>query len=290
MKILMIGATGKFAGLLIPELNKQNIPFKALVRDDKKAVEARRLGATETVIGDLNDPDSLLAAAKGVDGVFHISPAFAPGEAQMGVSLVQACKAAGVKKFVFSGVYHPSLPMTNHSAKIPVEQAIYHSGMDFTILQPSMFMQNMNSSWDKVLESGKLVMPYSKKSKMAYVDYRDVAEVAALAFSDARLSNGTFELSAPGLTDRIELAEWISQATGRTIEPAESSFEDWARQAKIPSGPLWDGLAAMYTEYDKYGFAGGNSLVLAAILGREPRTLRQYVKEMAARKPELSHA
>jgi hypothetical protein len=39
----------------------------------------------------------------------------------------------------------------------------------------------------------------------------------------------------------------------------------------------------MYAAYDQYGFNGGNALVLRAILGREPRTLRQFFAELAHR-------
>jgi len=44
-----------------------------------------------------------------------------------------------------------------------------------------------------------------------------------------------------------------------------------------------DDLTRMLTHYDQHGFAGGSSLVLRAILGREPRSLKQYVHELATR-------
>lgn len=222
------------------------------------------------------------AAAEGVDGVFHINPAFAPDEADMGVAMVDAAKAAGVRKFVFSGVIHPSISkMVNHAAKQPVEEAIYESGMDFTVLQPTMFMQNLDGAWSAVLESGKLTMPYSKREKVCYVDYRDVAEAAALAMTGDALSYGTFELSAPGMVDRVEMAEMASKALGRTIEAGEISPGEWASNSPMPEGPLRDGLARMMAHYDEHGFPGGDALVLRAILGREPRTLQQYFYELA---------
>jgi hypothetical protein len=51
--------------------------------------------------------------------------------------------------------------------------------MDFTVLQPAMFMQNLGGSWPSVLEQGQIAMPYAKLAKVCYVDYRGVAEVAA---------------------------------------------------------------------------------------------------------------
>jgi hypothetical protein len=87
------------------------------------------------------------------------------------------------------------------------------------------------------------------------------------------------------MIDREELAAITSEALGRTIKAAEPPFEEWARRAGIPEGPVKDGLQRMYAHYDSYGFPGGNALVLRAILGREPRSLRQYVQELASHPP-----
>ena len=282
MKVLTIGATGKYAGLVVPELKKRGVTVRALVRDESESAAARERGANETAVGDLLDSASLRRAADGMDGVFHLNPAFAPDEAGMGVAMVEAAKAAGVRKFVFSSVFHPSLSMVNHAAKRPVEEALYESGMEFTVLQPAMFMQNLEGGWQSVVEQKRISMPYSKLAKMCYVDYRDVAEAAALGLTGNRLAYGTFELSSPGMFDRVELAALISEALGQTVEAGEISAEEWARNAaRIPNAALREGLTRMNAHYDKYGFAGGNSLVLQAVLGREPRTLRQFIYELA---------
>jgi uncharacterized protein YbjT (DUF2867 family) len=153
--------------------------------------------------------------------------------------------------------------------------------MDFTVLQPAMFMQNLESGWRAVLEHGAISMPYSKLAEVCYVDYRDVAEAAALAMTGNLLSRGTFELCAPGMVNRVDLAALMSDALGRTIVAEEPTFDEWADQAQMGNGPLRDGLAKMNAAYDKYGFPGGNAVVLKAVLGREPRTLQEYVNELA---------
>ncbi|MEH2181286.1 NmrA family NAD(P)-binding protein [Nostoc sp.] len=285
MKVLMVGATGKYANYVVPELKQRGTVIRALVRDKNKADAVRQQGVDEAAIGDLQDSDSLRAAASEVDGVFHINPAFAPNEAELGVAMVEAAKAAGVQKFVFSGVIHPSISkMSNHAAKCSVEEALYESGMEFTVLQPTMFMQTLDNGWNAVLEQNRFSLPYSKHAKLSYVDYRDVAEVAALALTSDRLGYGTFELCAPGMVNRVELAAMISEAIRRTIEAGEPSFDEWVRAAHIPEGALREGMRTMYADYNQYGFPGGNALVLQAILGREPRTLRQYIQELASRK------
>ncbi len=279
----MVGADGKYAGLIVPELIKRGATVRALLRNEAKSNAVRQRGATEVAIGDLSDPASLRAAAMGVDGVFHINPAFAPNEADLGVAMVEAAKAAGVRKFAFSSVIHPSISkMRNHAGKRPVEEALYESGMNFTVLQPTMFMQTLDAGFKAALQTGRFALPYSKEAKASYVDYRDVAEAAALALTGDTLSYGTFELCAPGMVNRVELAAIMSDALKRPIEAGESPFDEWAQASHVPEGPVHDGLKAMYADYDDYGFPGGNDLVLSAVLRREPRTLRQYVEELAA--------
>jgi uncharacterized protein YbjT (DUF2867 family) len=280
----MVGASGRFAGLVLPELIRRGIWVRALVRSKAAERIARERGADETVYGDLEDTRGLISAAVGADGVFHIGPAFHPREAAMGITMVNAAKAAGVRKFVLSGVIHPSLSkLTNHSAKRPVEEALYESGMTFTVLQPASYMQNIESEWSRILETGMYALPYSPRVKVCYVDYRDVAEAAALAFIGDRLENGTFELSAPGMFSRVQLAAMISEVLGRRIEAARIEFDEWADAAGLPEGPRRRGMQRLYADYDQHGFYGGNGLTLRSILGREARQLRQYYREVAGR-------
>jgi uncharacterized protein YbjT (DUF2867 family) len=103
----MVGATGRHAHLVLRELTKRDVKVRALVRNEERGQVARRNGAEETVIGDLTEPASLGDAVAGMEGVFHIGPAHAAAEADMGLAMVEAARAAGVRKFVFSGVIHP---------------------------------------------------------------------------------------------------------------------------------------------------------------------------------------
>ena len=66
------------------------------------------------------------------------------------------------------------------------------------MLQPARFMQNFERSWNDIVEHDRLTQPYSLSAKMCSVDYRDVAEVAAIAMTGDELSYGTFELQCAG--------------------------------------------------------------------------------------------
>ena len=283
MRVLMVGATGRHAHWVLRELNQRGISVRALVRNQQRADVARNNGAAEVAIGDLTEPATLSRAAAGMDGVFHIGPAHAATEAEMGLAMVDAATAAGVRKFVFSGVIHPSISaMTNHgAAKLPVEEALYSSELDFTVLQPARFMQNFERSWNDIVEHDRLAQPYSLSAKMCSVDYRDVAEVAAMAMTGDELSYGTFELSASGMQDTYETAKIVSEVLGRTVTAVQIPLDQFASQ--LPEGHFRDGMRRMMAHYDRHGLPGGNPLVLQSILGREPRSLKDYFRELASR-------
>ncbi len=280
----MLGATGKYAHHVLPELKNRGIKVRALVRNRESERKARENGADEAAIGNLGDARGLISAAVGVDAVFHIGPAFEPRESDMGVTMVEAAKAAGVSKFVYSSVIHPSISkLANHASKRPVEEALYESGMTFTVLQPAIFMQTMEAGWREVIRSGRFALPYSRRVKTCYVDYRDVAEIAAEAFVTERFDNGTFELCSPGNFNRSEIAALMSEALDLRIEAGEMAFDAWAEMTGIPEGPTRSGLKRMYAVYNQYGFRGGNATVLKCLLGREPRTLSGFFQELAAK-------
>jgi uncharacterized protein YbjT (DUF2867 family) len=280
--VLTVGSSGPLAGLVVPELARRGARVRGLVRNKDHAEAVRENGAAEIAIGDLRDVQSLEAAVEGVDGVFHIGPAFVPDESQLGLNMANVAKRAGVRKFVFSAVIHTANGLANHASKQPVEAALFASGMDYTILYPTTLFQNIGSGWGEVLERGVFAEPFSKTVGISRVDYRDVAEVAAMALTGDRLAYGTFELSADGMPNREDIVAVMSEVLGRPIEAGEPTFEEWAAEADMPYDEhQMRMLAKVYAYYDRYGTAG-NSLVLRAILGREPRTLRQYIEDLVA--------
>lgn len=274
MKVLATGATGGFAGLVVPALVSRRIDVRALAHDPTKADIPRAAGAREVVDGDLGDPASLDTAMAGMDGVFLITPAFSPDATQMALNAVAAAARAGVRKIVYSGVYHPSLSLVNHAGTRAVEEALYRSDLAFVVLQPAMFLQGLAGAYQQALKSGTVVMPWSKHSRMTYVDYRDVAEVVATAFAGDTLDHGTFELAARGTHDRVEVAALMSEVAGRQLTAEDPDG--------LPPGQP-EGLMAMFRDYDRFGFHGGNALVLRSILQREPRGLKDFLTELGSR-------
>lgn len=282
--VLVVGATGKFARMIVPELRRRNVVVRALVRDEARAAVARSLGATEIALGDLRDAESLTRAMPGVDGIFHIGPAFTSDEAAMGVALVEAAQQSSVRKFVFSSVIQPTnTRLANHASKIPVENALYSSRLEYTILHPANFMQNIGLAWPSIRDHACFGEPFPKNTRIARVDYRDVAEIAAVALTDDRLAYATLELCA-GMFSRMDIVAALSEALGYPVTAQQPGFSEWAAHARLPYGE--DQLLLLAKVFDHYQAVGlgGNSLALRAALGREPRSLREYIKDLIAEK------
>ena len=141
--VLAVGASGKFAGHVVPALVARGATVRGLVHEAKALAPVRDEGAADAIVGDVQDRRSAAAALEGVESVFYVAPAFLPNEAQVGVDFVAAAVKAGVRRFVFSSVIHPVLSaLSNHAAKAPVEEAIPDSGLEYTLLHPALFFQN----------------------------------------------------------------------------------------------------------------------------------------------------
>jgi uncharacterized protein YbjT (DUF2867 family) len=280
--VLAVGAAGKFAGLVVPALVRRDARVRGLVRSASEADAVREHGASEVAIGDLSDRASLDAALKGVGSVFYIAPAFLLDEANIGKGVVEAARHAGVRRFVFSSVIHPILTaLDNHGAKGPVEEAVLGSGMEYTFLHPTLFFQNYAGSWPTILKTHALEEPWSNDTRFSRVDYRDVAEVAAIALTEDRLKFGTFELCAEGHLNRRGVAALIGEVLGRPIEAVKLAQKDDAGSAGDPAKAAQAAaLKRMFDWYDHHDLLG-NALTLRAILGREPRTLHAYFEELA---------
>ncbi|MDH0739520.1 NmrA family NAD(P)-binding protein [Achromobacter spanius] len=199
-------------------------------------------------------------------------------------ALVKAAQQSSVRKFVFSSVIQPTnTRLANHASKIPVEDALYSSRLEYTILHPANFMQNIGLAWPSIRDHACFGEPFPKDTRVARVDYRDVAEIAAIALTDDRLAFATLELCA-GMFSRMDIVAALSEALEYPVTAQQPGFSEWAAKARLPYGE--DQLLLLAKVFDHYQAVGlgGNSLALRAALGREPRSLRAYIKDLIAEK------
>ncbi len=293
--ILITAASGQTGTRLIRKLRERGITPYALVHRAKSAEVVQALGAIP-VLGDAWSPDDLDRAMRGMDRVYHIAPSLVVDEPELGYRAISAAKKAGVRHFVLHGVMAPFLENINyHWAKLLVQRALYRSGLAYTVLLPTNFMQNVSWTWPLIAREGRWVLPYSVERRLTWVDLEDVAEAAARVLTEEGHEYGTYELcGTDAYLSRAEIAAMMSKVLGRPIVAEQESPHDYlehARKQAFFSRFKDDEIAqilAMFDDYDRYGMPAGNPRVLAMLLGRQPGSYREFLEKLA--RPEAKNA
>ena len=281
--ILVTGASGKTGQAVVAALARSGAPTRALVRRPSQIEMMTHLGAREGMAADLRLTPELRRAAEGMRAVYHICPNLHPDEVEIGRRVIAAAKEAGVEHFVLHSVLHPQTEqMPHHWNKLRVEEALFESGLNFTILQPTAYMQNLLAGWSLVTEDGILRDTYPVQSRLSLVDLEDVAEAAAKVLTTRGHRGATYELAGTPPLTQTEVAAMLSEALDRPVRAEAESIEAWEARARI--GGLSDHqratLIRMFHYYGRHGLSG-NPNTLGWLLGRPPTSLLEFAHRAA---------
>ena len=215
--ILIVGATGLLGRATALPLLKQGHAVRALVRDRAKGAELQRAGA-EIFVGDLTDVRSLELACKGVERVFACAHSMlgrgANASAQVDhvghSALVVAARDAKVEHFVYTSVMgaREDHPIDFLRTKHEIEAVVKGSGMGYTILRPSAFMESHVHRFNgqMLLERGFTVIIGPGTKPRNFVAVRDVAPFAVIALAQDDLNGRTLEIGGPDNLSNNEVA------------------------------------------------------------------------------------
>jgi uncharacterized protein YbjT (DUF2867 family) len=278
MKFLVIGATGNVGSALIPQLLDHDHQVRALVRDASRATLLP--AGLETAVGDLNDAESLTAAAAGVDGVFFMQLAPVPAQAE---NMIKAARTAEVSRIVvLSSIGTVLQPLPVIGAAIAARDQVFRdSGLDVTYLRANTLMSNALWWLETIRAEGRVYDP-SDPGKTVPVDTYDIARVAALALTqDGHAGHGYIVNGPQALTAR-EQVEILAEVLGRPIEFVPLTPEQFA-QRSIEQGTPADmaGAVQNLNELFRAGRAGVISDDVTNLTGTAPRTFRQWCEEHA---------
>jgi len=278
--ILVNSAYGNNGRRLIPRLAKEGIDVRALNLSDR-TTELKELGAKEVIVGNALDPVTLDKAMDGVKSVFHVGPSFQPQEAEMGVAVINAASNAEVEHFVYDSVLHPQISaLLQHRMKLIVEEHLINSDLNYTILQPMHYMQNINIS--DVYREGVFKQASTLETPLSFVDMDDKVEVVAKVLTEDGHYGATYELCCDDYLNAIEIAKIMTKVLGKEIIPklVSKEFIISGFQKAFPEYGDYParGFKALFDYYSEYGFFG-NSNVLKWLLGRNPTTLEEYIKK-----------
>jgi NAD(P)H dehydrogenase (quinone) len=282
--ILVTGAGGKTGKAVVRALAAAGAAARVFVRRAELEPTLRACGAAEVVVGDLRSGADLERAARGVQAIYHICPNVHPDEVSIGRAAIAAAQAAQVEHFVFHSVLHPQTEaMPHHWHKLRVEEAIFTSGLPFTILQPAPYMQNVLAGWPAITGRGVYTVPYPTQTRLSLVDLDDVAQAAAKVLVDPGHQGAVYELAGTSPMSQEEVAAGLAEGLGRPVAAVAEPVAAWEQRAR--AGGLGEAqiatLLQMFDYYARYGLPG-NPNVLGWLLGRPPTTFAAFAARVAA--------
>lgn len=260
--ILVAGSTGLVGTEICSQLAEQKTPFRALVRADsapEKVEKLKSLGA-EIVVGDLKDPTSLAAACTGIDKVIStVSCTFSMREGdnietvdhQGQLNLVEAAKNAHVNRFVFISFFdREDNPFPLSDAKRAVEHALAESGMTWSSLQASFFMEiwlspalgfNYPESQARIYGDGD--------NKISFISYKDVARLAVAALDNDYAKNQAREIGGPAPLSPKEVVSIFEKTFGSNFALENLPKEALLGQKAAATNPMEASFAGLMVQY-----------------------------------------
>ncbi len=282
--IVITGATGNIGQHVVAELKKANADFRVMARNPDAA--RPKLGDVSIVQGDMDNPASMLKAFAGCDALFLLCVHGPTMEARQ-LRAVEAAKQAGIKRIVkVSGspnTVEQHSPADTGREHWAIEQAIKQSGLEYAMLRPNFFMQNLLDLPAKMVSKGQtLKMPFPKDLPISFVDTRDIGACAARCLMAGQPLHDTYEITGAA-SSFAELAFVLSQILGRKVK-----FK------AIPLGLL--GIVLRLKGLDRWSIEHRKQIIrmfhqgsgskaspdVEKITGHAPRNLKNFVNDTLA--------
>jgi len=198
MHVFIAGANGQIGQHLLQEMANSNHEARALVRHPDQGPELQKLGATETVLGDLEHDCS--EAMRGCDAVIftagsgpHTGPDKTIDVDQDGaIRLVDTARAMGIKRFIMVSSMRAEEPEKGPEklqhylrAKRNADEHLKNSGLNYTIVRPGRLTNDDGTG--KVAVSERL-------ASFAEIPRQDVARVLLAVLDSDNTDNRVFDV------------------------------------------------------------------------------------------------
>ncbi len=234
--VLVTGANGFVGSYVVPALVADGHRVVAFVRNEQGGdlVQARLasagMGPVEIRHGDVTRPETLSGALEGVDTIVHLVaiPRDFNGGADLRLvntegtrNVVAAARSAGVRRFVHMGAMgvedDPKLHYASSKAK--AEAIVAESGLDYTILKPSLLFGERDGFFNIVAGLVRMApivpVPGDGRSRFQPIAATDVARCFALVVARPDTIGRTYEIGGPRYWTYREITAEVARAMGK---------------------------------------------------------------------------
>jgi NADH dehydrogenase len=222
--IVVAGGTGTLGARLVPRLAGRGLAVRVLTRDRARAQHLAGPGI-EVTCGDVRDRASIARALRGAGTVISAVHGFAgPGRVSPATvdragnaHLIDAAARTGAAFVLVSVVgAAPDHPIGLFRAKHAAEQALLASGIPWTIVRATAFMETWATIMGQPLQaSGKVLVFGRGDNPVNFVSATDVAALVSHAVATPGLASQVLELGGPGNLTFNQVAALLKETTGR---------------------------------------------------------------------------
>jgi len=281
-QILVTGATGNAGREVVRALTDRGAAVKAGLRPGHRGIENNAAMARARIVPfDFRDSSTWPGALEGCRGVFLLRPPAISDVKQTLNPFIDAARKAGAGHIVFLSVAGAeSNRFVPHHG---VEKHLKRGPQGWTILRAGFFAQNLQDAYYRdIREDSRIYVP-AGGGHVAFVDLRDVADLAADIFmADEPHDGAAYTLTGPEAVDFAEVATFLTRALGRRIRYEPASIPGYMLHLRRRGKP-WVAVLVQTLLHAglRFGQAEKVDVTLARLLGRKTRTIRDYITDNA---------
>jgi uncharacterized protein YbjT (DUF2867 family) len=277
-RVLVTGAVGDVGREVVRALVARGTPTRA-VDLSAEAVRAMHGDVVEVAALDYGLPATFEGSLAGCSSLFLVRPSAVVCMESTLLPFIDAAMKSGIEHIVFLSVLGAGTnKLVPHHA---VEKHLVACGASHTLLRPGFFAQNFGAAYRQdIADEGRLFLP-AGRARVAFVDIRDVAELAAIIFDHPHPHHGAaYTCTGPEAFSFEETARLMTDVIRRPIRYEAASIAGYVRHLHVRGLPL--AQIAVQTVLHvglRFGQLERIDPTLERLLGRRPRTLATYVRE-----------
>lgn len=222
-KVLVTGAGGFIGRGLVTELLRRKVLLRTLFRHSVPETDSH----TETIIGDLLQPESLPPALEGIDTAYYLVHSLAAGrdqfrnlDRQAAENFVAAARATNLRRVIYlSGLGRQQESLSEHlGSRDEVAEILAAGPFQTTTLRAAIILGAGGASFEllRYLVKTQLLLPDSPQleTRCQPVALADVLDYLAGCLEDERTTGETYDIGGPEILSYRELLERIAEIAG----------------------------------------------------------------------------